>query len=72
MPGIESQRAYDLLGERFPGTTAEGATARVVFVPPDGQKVTASDNRAAVEKAGAELDHGTRVADAGDPFRRGR
>ncbi|NUP44839.1 MAG: MMPL family transporter [Streptomyces sp.] len=69
MPGIESQKAYDLLGERFPGTTAEGATARVVFVAPDGQKVTASDNRAAVEKAVAELGDGTQVADVADPFR---
>ncbi|MFF4508023.1 MMPL family transporter [Streptomyces sp. NPDC001401] len=68
MPGIESQKAYDLLGERFPGTTAEGATARVVFVAPDGQKVTASDNRAAVEKTVAELGDGMQVADVADPF----
>ena len=68
MPGIESQKAYDLLGERFPGTTAEGATARVVFVAPDGQKVTASGNRAAVEQAVAELGDGTQVAGVADPF----
>ncbi|MFS4092474.1 hypothetical protein [Streptomyces sp. AF1A] len=44
MPGIEAQKAYDLADERFPGATADGATARVVFVAPDGQKVTASDS----------------------------
>ncbi|MDF2266175.1 MMPL family transporter [Streptomyces coacervatus] len=69
MPGIESQKAFDLLGERFPGTTAEGATARVVFVAPDGQRVTASDNRAAVEKTMADLADGSQVADVADPFR---
>ncbi|MFH8802307.1 MMPL family transporter [Streptomyces sp. NPDC017936] len=69
MPGIESQRAFDLMEERFPGATADGATARVVFVAPGGEKVTAAGNRRAVEKAVAELADGTQVASAADPFR---
>ena len=36
MPGIESHKAFDLMEQRFPGTTADGASARVVFVVPDG------------------------------------
>ncbi|MFD3837280.1 NAD(P)-binding domain-containing protein, partial [Streptomyces sp. NPDC058642] len=28
MPGIESQKAYDLMQERFPGAAADGATER--------------------------------------------
>jgi putative drug exporter of the RND superfamily len=68
MPGIESQKAFDLLEERFPGATADGATARVVFVAPGGQKVTAAANKQAVEKAVAELADGTQVASAADPF----
>ncbi|MGR6971689.1 MMPL family transporter [Streptomyces cynarae] len=69
MPGIESQKAFDLLDERFPGATADGATARVVFVAPSGEKVTAAGHKQAVEKAVAELADGTQVAGAVDPFR---
>ncbi|MPY41441.1 MMPL family transporter [Streptomyces phyllanthi] len=68
MPGIESQKAFDLIEQRFPGATADGATARVVFVAPDGQKVTASSNKAAIEKAVDELADGKQVAGAVDPF----
>ncbi|WAU78725.1 MMPL family transporter [Streptomyces sp. Qhu-G9] len=69
MPGIESQKAFDLLEQRFPGQSADGATARVVFVAPDGEKVTAAENRQAVEKAVTELADGTQVATAVDPFK---
>ncbi|MEG8276459.1 MMPL family transporter [Streptomyces sp. AHA2] len=69
MPGIESQEAFDLMEERFPGTTADSATARVVFIAPDGEKVTAAAHRQAVEKAVRDLGDGTQVASAADPFR---
>lgn len=68
MPGIESQKAFDLMEERFPGTAADGATAQVVFVAPDGQKVTAGDTRRAVEDAVGSLGGGPQVADVEDPF----
>ncbi|MGW5635680.1 MMPL family transporter [Streptomyces sp. NPDC003832] len=71
MPGVESQQAFDLLEERFPGTTADGATARVVFVAPGGEKVTAAGNKAAVEAAVADLADGSQVASAVDPFQAG-
>ncbi|MEV0176803.1 MMPL family transporter [Streptomyces sp. NPDC050803] len=71
MPGIESQKAFDLLEERFPGTTADGATARVVFVAPGGEKVTATENKEAIEAAVAELGDGSQVASAADPFKTG-
>ncbi|QOV36953.1 MMPL family transporter [Streptomyces ferrugineus] len=69
MPGIESQKAFDLMDERFPGVTADGATARVVFVAPGGEKVTAGENKRAVEEAVAELGDGSQVASVVDPFR---
>ncbi|WP_037625792.1 MMPL family transporter [Streptomyces aureus] len=69
MPGIESQKAFDLIGERFPGTAADGASERIVFVAPDGQKVTAAGNREAIEKTVAEAAHGSEVASAVNPFR---
>ncbi|AEM80180.1 MMPL family transporter [Streptomyces violaceusniger] len=68
MPGIEAQKAFDLMEQRFPGATADGATARVVFVAPSGEKVTATENKRAVEKAVADLADGTQVASAVDPF----
>ncbi|MEU8728021.1 MMPL family transporter [Streptomyces tendae] len=71
MPGIESQEAFDLMEERFPGAAADGATARVVFVSPNGEKVTASENKKAVEAAIAELADGTQVASTVDPYESG-
>ncbi|QWB24293.1 MULTISPECIES: MMPL family transporter [Streptomyces] len=68
MPGIESQKAFDLMEQRFPGATADGATARVVFIAPGGEKVTAAENKEAIEKAVTGLGDGTQVASAVDPF----
>jgi RND superfamily putative drug exporter len=68
MPGIESQKAFDLMEQRFPGATADSATARVVFIAPGGEKVTAAGNRTSIEKAVAGLGDGTQVASAVDPF----
>ncbi|MFJ7231556.1 MMPL family transporter [Streptomyces tendae] len=71
MPGIESQEAFDLMEERFPGAAADGATARVVFVSPNGEKVTATENKKAVEAAIAELGDGTQVSSTVDPYESG-
>ncbi|MER5428521.1 MMPL family transporter [Streptomyces sp. NPDC002588] len=68
MPGIESQKAYDLMQERFPGAAADGATARVVFVAPDGQKVTAAAHKQAIEETVDALGDGSQVAGVADPF----
>ncbi|MFF4256944.1 MMPL family transporter [Streptomyces sp. NPDC001663] len=69
MPGIESQKAYDLMQERFPGAAADGATARVVFFAPDGQKVTATAGKKAIEEAVDALGDGSQVAGVADPFK---
>ncbi|WP_105968112.1 MMPL family transporter [Streptomyces geranii] len=67
-PGIEAQHAFDLMEERFPGAQADGATARMVFVAPTGEKVTSAENRAAIEKAVARAAGGQQVASAVGPF----
>ncbi|MFD5303934.1 MMPL family transporter [Streptomyces rochei] len=69
IPGTEAQKAFDLLEERFPGAAADGATARVVFKAPDGEKMTDPDNKAAVEKTVADLADGSEVASVADPYR---
>ncbi|TDD73876.1 MMPL family transporter [Actinomadura darangshiensis] len=71
MPGTESQKAFDLLDERFPQSNSQGAEARLVFQAPDGQQVTAQQNRAAVEKTLGSLDGGDQVASAADPYETG-
>ncbi|MFD3581019.1 MMPL family transporter [Streptomyces sp. NPDC058683] len=69
IPGTESQKAFDLLDERFPDSgSSDGATARLVFVAPDGQKITAAGNKAAIEHTVKELADGSQVQSALDPF----
>ncbi|MGW7277226.1 MMPL family transporter [Streptomyces sp. NPDC054844] len=68
IPGTEAQKAFDLLEERFPGTSADGATARVVFKAPSGETMTAADNKATVEKTVADLADGSEVASVADPY----
>ncbi|TDD98934.1 MMPL family transporter [Jiangella asiatica] len=68
IPGTESQRAYDLLEERFPGSSADGANARMVFAAPDGSSVSDPEHRAAIEAAVAEVDAGPQIASVVDPF----
>jgi putative drug exporter of the RND superfamily len=71
MPGTESQKAFDLLDERFPQSNSQGAEARLVFRAPDGQRVTADENKAAVEDALGSLDGGGQVASTTDPYTTG-
>ncbi|MFF1292837.1 MULTISPECIES: MMPL family transporter [unclassified Streptomyces] len=71
MPGIEAQKAFDLIGERFPGGDANGADARIVFTAPDGEKVTAAGHRAAIESLVAEAADEPQVAGATSPFTAG-
>ncbi|MFF3347517.1 MMPL family transporter [Streptomyces sp. NPDC002779] len=68
IPGTEAQKAFDLLDERFPGMSADGATARVVFQAPDGQKLSAADHKSAVEEAVKDLGTGPEVVSVTDPF----
>lgn len=71
IPGTESQQAFDLLGERFPGMKSDGAEARIVFVAPEGQQIGSEANRAAVEKIVADVAGGTQVKGVLDPFQTG-
>ncbi|MFI9806329.1 MMPL family transporter [Streptomyces sp. NPDC052301] len=68
VPGTEAQKAFDLLEQRFPGMSADGATARVVFKAPGGEKMTDNANKAAVEKTVEELRSGSEVVSVADPY----
>ncbi|TDC59950.1 MMPL family transporter [Micromonospora sp. KC207] len=71
VPGIESQTAFDLMQERFPGLTADAGDATVVFVAPAGEKVTAAPYKSAIESAVRQLGDGDQVAMVDDPFQAG-
>ncbi|TMR04325.1 MMPL family transporter [Actinomadura soli] len=71
MPGIESQKAFDHINEKFPGAAADGADARVVFIAPDGQKITAPENRAPIDALVAQAAKGPQVAGVESPFEEG-
>ncbi|MFG2120619.1 MMPL family transporter [Streptomyces sp. NPDC048710] len=68
IPGTEAQKAFDLLEQRFPGMSADGATARVVFKAPHGEKMTDAGNKAAVKKTVKELQSGSEVVSVADPY----
>lgn len=69
MPGTESQRAYDLIDERFEGQKADGATARVVFKAPEGHTITEPALREAIGTAVEALASGSEVDRVTDPFK---
>ncbi|WP_329176197.1 MMPL family transporter [Streptomyces decoyicus] len=69
IPGTEAQRAFDLLDQRFPGTNADGATARVVFRAPEGESMKDPANKAAVERTVHALQSGSSQVDrVADPY----
>ncbi|MFB6963457.1 MMPL family transporter [Streptomyces sp. NPDC056309] len=70
MPGIEAQEAYELLEQRFPSSshTAESTSTRIVFVAPEGEKVTAAENRAVIEKLVKDAGEVRQVAGVVSPF----
>ncbi|MGC5566889.1 MMPL family transporter [Streptomyces sp. FR-108] len=68
LPGIESQQAFDLINERFPGAEADGAEARIVFVAQHGRQVTSATSRSAIGELVEAVADGPQVADAAGPF----
>ncbi|OQO93987.1 hypothetical protein B1813_05620 [Saccharomonospora piscinae] len=68
IPGTEAQQAFELLEERFPGSSPDGATARVVFEAPEGQQLTDPAHQRAVSGIVADLNGSPQVQQAVDPF----
>ena len=69
VPGTESQQAMDLLEKKFPG--AGGASARMVFAAPKGEKLTDARNKAAVEASVAEAKRLDGIVTVVDPYQAG-
>jgi putative drug exporter of the RND superfamily len=68
LPGTESQRAYDLLKEKFPEQS--GDTANVVFAVDNGRVLDPS-HRQAIERVRSEIEKSPEVLSVGDPFAQG-
>lgn len=69
IPGTEAQKAFDLLEQRFPAASADGATARIVFKAPEHEKMTDRANKAEVNKITRELKDGSdQIASVVDPY----
>jgi RND superfamily putative drug exporter len=69
VPGTESQVAQDLLQDKFP--EASGGSARVVFVAPEGEKLTDPDNKAAVMESVENASKAPEVTAVQDPYSMG-
>ncbi|MDQ1294521.1 MAG: putative drug exporter of the superfamily, partial [Actinomycetota bacterium] len=55
LPGIESQEALDLLKDRYPELSSDGANARVVFRAPEGSHLTDPAPRSATDTVNRAL-----------------
>jgi RND superfamily putative drug exporter len=56
LPGIESIQAFDLIKERTPDAAPDGATARIVFQAPDGQRLDSPEFQKAIDESLASID----------------
>ena len=68
LPGTESQRAYDLLSDRFPEQS--GDTANAVFAVDKGGVLDAA-NKPRIEAVRAEIEKSPEVLAVADPFAKG-
>ncbi|MEV5569920.1 MMPL family transporter [Spirillospora sp. NPDC052269] len=68
IPGTEAQRAIDLLNDKMPQASADGATARVVIRAPAGHTLAEPATKAAVEDVVGKLRTGSQVAQVVDPY----
>jgi RND superfamily putative drug exporter len=69
VPGTESQRALDLLDEKFPGSG--GATARIVFAAPPGHTLDEPQYRKVVDPTVKRAGQVPQAVTTGEQFLRG-
>lgn len=69
IPGVQAQQAGDLLSERFPALSGNGAQGLILFEAPHTGTVTSASSRAAIESTLAALKRLPGVTGVTDPFR---
>ncbi|GAB3232850.1 MMPL family transporter [Glycomyces halotolerans] len=65
LPGTESQEAFDLLEERFPEMSADGAGAQIVFAADEGETLADEGNAAIIESMTATMMDSPQVREGG-------
>ncbi|MFF9016738.1 MMPL family transporter [Streptomyces sp. NPDC014870] len=68
MPGTESQKAFDLLEEKFPAVSADGAGARIVVRAPEGGKISDPAHKDQVAALVRQVKASPQVVSVSDPF----
>jgi RND superfamily putative drug exporter len=68
IPGVQAQQASDLLTEKFPALSANGAQGLVVFQAPKAGTVTSASSKAAIESSLDALKKLHGVTAVTDPF----
>lgn len=68
IPGTEAQAALDMLSERFPQMTANGATARIVVGAPEGTTLLDPSVTAGAQELLTQLRAAPQVLDVADPM----
>ncbi|MEU3958834.1 MMPL family transporter [Streptomyces buecherae] len=72
VPGTEAQEAFDLMEKRSPESSADGASARIVFHAPSNEKITDPENKKEVLKVIADVKKSSdELSRIGDPFKDG-
>jgi putative drug exporter of the RND superfamily len=72
IPGVQAQQAGDLLTEKFPHLSADGAQGLIVFEAPAGDKVTSVAGQAAVRSSLDALEQLPGVTSVTDPYQSGQ
>lgn len=68
IPGTESQEAFDLIEERYPGSSVSNASARIAFAVPEGERVTDPENAAIIKEVLAQIATGPQVDSVTNPL----
>ncbi|MFI1092612.1 MMPL family transporter [Streptomyces sp. NPDC020917] len=71
IPGAEFQKANDLIRVHF-HANPNGAPAQIVFVAPQGQKVTAAHYQPVIDEVAAEAARSPQVASSDTPQQSGQ
>ena len=69
MPGTESQKAFDLLRDKFPAAGTDGASARVVIRAPQGRTIDDPATKTQVDALVADLSKASGVTAATNPYK---
>ena len=72
IPGVQAQQASNLLTEKFPALSANGAQGQIVFEAPKSGTVTSAPSKAAIESSLDAMKKLPGVTSVTDPYQTGK